>query len=272
MLKLLLVLSLTLFLTACADDPPLDFPEKSSADATSAQDHRPEGIRLTETGHQKASISGKETLAFDLEWSNRNGLKASLIQRMDGSAIHIRYTSGTQAWWDGRRVRLEPAPGDTISAAQARFDLRAWHYWSCLPYKLSDPGTRWQALPDRTLDGRVCAVGRLSFEPGTGDTPDDWFAVFTDRKSHLIRAAFFVATFNHDSKIEAAKTPQMIRYQDYNFTRGVPVARRWVFSGWQTDSLEGSVPLGEVFITNVRFGVDETELNAKDKSEARGRR
>ncbi len=272
MYKLVLLFFSVLFLAACADDPPVDFPEKLPAEIAPTPDQRPEGIRLAETGHQKARLPGKDTMALDLKWSNRNGLQARLTQCMDGSAIHIRYASGTQAWWDGRRVRLEPAPGDTISETQARFDLRAWHYWSCLPYKLSDPGTRWQTLPDRTLDGQPCAVGRLRFEPGTGDTPDDWFAVFTDRKSQLIQAAFFVATSNHDSKTEAAKTPQMIRYLDYNLIRGIPVARRWVFTGWQTDSLEGSVPLGEVFITNIRFGVDGTELNAKDKSEAGGRR
>ena len=131
---------------------------------------QPEGIRLAEAGHQKTAVLNKGTLAFDISWSDRPGATARISQRVDGSAIYIRYASGTETWWDRKNVWIRRAAGDTLSARQARYDLRAWHYFACLPYKLRDPGVQWQAMPDRTLDGQVCTVGRLTFRPGTGDT------------------------------------------------------------------------------------------------------
>lgn len=250
-----------LFFTACAEDAPLDFPKQTPTTSRDSADQRPEGIRLTETGHRKAEFQAKKTCAFDIKWNNRAGLAAHLVQRTDGSAIYIRYASGSQAWWDSKQVRFLPVPGDTLSKEQARFDLRAWHYWSCLPYKLDNPGTHWQSLPDRVLDAETCAVGRLSFDPGTGDTPDDWFAIFISRKKALVLGAAYVATFGHSSAEEAAKTPQMIRFEDFREVDGIPVAHRWLFTGWNTELLDKGTSQGEALLSNIKFGVPAEILN-----------
>lgn len=252
----LLYLCMLLLAAGCADDPPVDF----SQPADIAGDAKPAAIRLTEGGHHKAELPPKQTIALDLMWSKHPEQKAHLVQRADGSEIYIRYASGSQAWWDSRYVWLLPVAGDTLDAQQTRYDLRAWHYFSCLPYKLSDPGTHWQTLPDRTVDGRSCAVVRLSFEPGTGDTPKDWFAVFTDREKGLVRAAAYVTTFGHPSAEEAAKTPRMIRYLDYKTVAGIPFAHRWAFEGWQTDSLASRTALSGTVLSGVQFGVGEEVL------------
>ena len=252
-----------LLFTACAEDAPLEYPKHAKASLAEANDQSPEAISLVNSGHQKAEFQEKKTQSFDINWSNRDGLKAHLIQRVDGSAIYIRYASGSQAWWNSRDVRFLPAPGDTISQEQARFDLRAWHYWSCLPYKLENPGTHWQALPDRTLNAQACAVGRLTFDPGTGDTPKDWFAVFIGRENQLVQGAAYVATFGHDSAADAAKTPRMIRYSDYQIVERIPIAQRWSFTGWNTDGLAVGAPLGEAVLSNIRFGGGEALLEDK---------
>lgn len=219
---------------------------------------KPESIRLTEAGHQKELFLHYTTLSFDIQWSDRPGDTARLTQRTDGSAQHIRYASGTQTWWDRRNVWVLPAPGDTFSAAQARYDLRAWHYFACLPYKLRDPGVQFQPMPDRTLDGRPCAVGRLTFRPGTGDTPDDWFAVFTDREAGLLRAAAFITTLDQYSVEAASKVPQMIRYRDYKTVAGIPVAHSWIFTVWQTESLDRGRELRRASLSDIRFGAADS--------------
>lgn len=246
-------LFILLLFNACAADAPLDFPNQATAKISKTSKKQAEGVQLAATGHQKAVFQKKETIAFDIQWSNRKGLKAHLVQRPDGSAIYIQYASGTQAWWDSRKVHFSPVADDTITQEQARFDLRAWHYWSCLPYKLDNPGAHWQELPDRTLDGQACAAGRLSFDPGTGDTPDDWFAVFIGRKDKLVHGAAYVATFGYTSAETAAKSPNMIRYNNYQLVDGIPIAQRWSFKGWNTEGLGEGTPLGEAVLSNIRF-------------------
>lgn len=262
MQKLLFLFLIFLF-CSCAEDAPLEYPKHANTSAEEEDDLRPAAIRLAEAGHHKSEMQPKSVLAFDIFWSNRNAMRAQLTQRIDGSAIYIRYASGTQAWWDSREVHFSPVPGDTLTQEQARFDLRAWHYWSCLPYKLNDPGTHWQVLPDRTLGTQACAVGRLTFDPGTGDTPDDWFAVFIGRDDQLVQGAAYVATFDHASASEAAKSPNMIRYGDYRLVDGIPMAHRWSFTGWQTETLGSGAALGAAVISNIRFGKGEALLEPK---------
>lgn len=252
------LLMATLTIAGCADDLPPDLPAPAGGTAVdTARRSRPEAIRLAETGHRKADLPAKRTISFDLQWRDRPGSPARVTQRADGSAIHVRYASGTQAWWDSRHAWLLPAPGDTVRLEQARYDLRAWQYFLTLPYKLNDPGTHWQTLNDRTLDNRSCSVGRLRFDPGTGDSPDDWFVVFVDRDSALVRAAAYVETLGRRTTGQAAKTPRMIRYLDYRPVDGIPFAHRWAFRGWETDSLGEGEPIGEAVLSNLRLDVSD---------------
>ncbi len=261
MYKMLLLTAMLAF-SACADDLPVDLSTPAAGENT-GQTTRPAGIRLAEKGHRKAAFLKKSTYAFDIVWSHRNGLGAHLVQRPDGSAIYIRYGSGTQAWWNGKDVKLLAAPGDTIGAEQARFDLRAWHYWSCLPYKLDNPGAHWQTMPDRLLGDQRCSVGRLQFDPGTGDSPDDWFAVFIGQTDRLLLGAAFVSTQGKNSAERAAKKPQMIRYSDFRLVDGIPVAQRWTFSAWNTEELDSRANQGAAILSNIRFD-RETDVFSKE--------
>lgn len=237
---------LLLLLTACRNDTP----------DNAGPDRRPALIRDTETAHHKNDFLARETVSFDLELHRRGrpSLQASVLQRTDGTRIRIRKANGSDVLFDGTAGWLAPAGQED---AEARFDLFAWHYFFCLPWKLADPGVRWQALPDRDWEGTPCHTGRLTFAPGTGDAPDDWFLVFSDRKEGLLRGALYIVTFGDVAVKAAEKTPQAIAYGDFRPVDGIPVAHSWQFFRWHTDSLDNRETTGTAVIRNVRFNDEQ---------------
>lgn len=238
---------LLLFLSACQNDTPDE----------SLPDNRPELVRAVEAAHQKEDFLAHQTVAFDIEltWHGQPTLQATILQRTDGTRIRIRKQNGNDILFDGEQSWLVADQQDP----DARFDLFTWHYFFCLPWKLSDPGTRWQPLPDRVFEDLPCNSGRLTFAPGTGDAPDDWFLVFSDKKDGLLRGAVYVVTFGGKAVEIAEKEPRAIFYSDFRPVDGIPIAHVWKFYSWQTDSLEEKKTLGTAVISNVRFADEQPE-------------
>eukprot|EP00903_Cladosiphon_okamuranus_P000645 g643.t1 len=85
-----------------------------------------------------------------------------------------------------------------------------------------------------TLSDKVYLTSKLSFEPGTGDAPDDWYVLYADPDSKLLQVAAYIVTAGKD-KAEAEKDPHAIEYLNYQNTGGIPIATEWKFWGWQAD-------------------------------------
>lgn len=232
---------LLFLLPACQNDAPDEL----------LPDTRSELVRAVEIAHQKSDFWSREIVSFDLElsWNGQPTWRATVTQRTDGTRIRFKKSDGSDILFDGETSWLTGTQSDT----DARFDLFAWHYFFCLPWKLSDPGAACQPLTDRVLEGVACNTGRLHFAPGTGDTPDDWFLIFSDKKESLLRGALYVVTFGGKSREIAGKEPRAIFYSDYRPTDGIPVAHAWKFYQWDTDRLDGKKELGKALIRNVRF-------------------
>ncbi|MCB0529484.1 MAG: hypothetical protein KDC65_13460 [Saprospiraceae bacterium] len=242
------LLLLLLACCACAND----------RDSEAAEDQRIDLVRAVESAHKKAEFQSHQTVYFDvsLNWNGKPAMKATVLQRTDGTRIRVRKQNGSDILFDGQSHWLAPAGQDD---PRARFDLFTWHYFFCLPWKLSDPGTQWQPLPDRFLEGRECRAGRLSFTPGTGDAPDDWYLVFSDKKQGLVSGAVYIVTYGGKDVEAAEKHPHAIIYSDYRPETGIPVAHTWTFYGWDTDSLDKKEALGTGEISNVRFSDEKPQ-------------
>lgn len=236
-----------LFLSACQNDAPDE----------AVRENLPTLVRATETAHRKGDFLARETVSFDIEltWRDQKNLRATILQRTDGTRIRVRKGNGSDILFDGDQSWLTANQDDP----DARFDLFTWHYFFCLPWKLSDPGTRWQPMPDRVFEELPCNSGRLTFAPGTGDAPDDWFLVFSDKKDGLLRGAVYVVTFGGKAVEAAEKEPRAIFYSNFHPVDGIPIALVWKFYCWQTDSLEGKKELGTAIIRNVRFDEERPE-------------
>lgn len=95
------------------------------------------------------------------------------------------HTKKGRVWEDGKEI-TDP------DALRKALDLGyAWwvndSYWLIMPVKLLDPGARLHSLGEGKLeDGRPADVIEVTFDPGTGLTPENKYRVWIGRDSGLV--------------------------------------------------------------------------------------
>lgn len=95
--------------------------------------------------------------------------------------------------WDGRVAWVHPADADPKT--NARFWSLTPYYFVGIPFVLADPGVRFEVLPDAAFEGATYDLVKASFEPGTGDAPDDYYILYLDKQTRRVRAIRYVVSY-----------------------------------------------------------------------------
>ncbi|WP_033405292.1 MULTISPECIES: hypothetical protein [Rhodonellum] len=209
-------------------------------------------VNRIEEAHQKKSFLSKNAIQFDikLEFGGKERLDAKITLLTNSSKGLIAFDNGSKIIFDGQKVHYSP---DIPNEALVRFDAYTWAYFFLFPYKLSDTGTKWDNYENTEVDKLGYQTHKLTFEPGTGDAPDDWYVVYADKSNNLIEKVAYIVTVR-GNKEDAEKDPHAIQYLDYVESNGIPIATKWVFWEWEaqqglTNSI-GNASLSEIgFIT-----------------------
>ncbi len=168
--------------------------------------------------------------------------------RTDMSEIHMAKANGTELTYTRDTAFVSPVDSDH---RRARFDLLTWPYFLAAPFKFDDPGTRITPLGEETLMGETYETAKLSFEPGTGDAPDDWYILFRDQETGSLKAMVYIVTYGKTVE-EAVDNPHCIVYDDYEETEGVLFPQTWTFYEW-TEAEGLGEKLGQAQLGNFSF-------------------
>ncbi|GIZ10154.1 hypothetical protein [Flavobacterium sp. UMI-01] len=207
-------------------------------------------VQKTEKAHHKEAFSAKEAIQFDIQlfFGGKERMNATMTLLTNSSKGLIVFKNGAKIIADHDKVYYSP---DVPSEKSVRFDAYTWSYFFLFPYKMSDGGTKWENYENKESDHEKFDSQRLTFEAGTGDAPDDWYVVYTNKATNLIEKAAYIVTANKN-KEEAEKNPHAIKYTDYKTIDGIPVATKWSFWEWATD--KGlTEEIGNATLTNIKF-------------------
>ncbi|MEQ9261722.1 MAG: DUF6503 family protein [Owenweeksia sp.] len=209
--------------------------------------------KTLEEAHQKEEFLKKEAIQFDLvlNFGGNERLNGTLTLLTNSSKGRIDYKDGSIIIYDEDKLYFSPE----IDAERVSFTAYTWSYFFLMPYKLTDPGTRWKDFGDKELKGKMYDVQKLTFDPGTGASPDDWYIVYRDPNTKLLHSAAYIVTAGK-SREEAEKDPHAIEYLNYEEIEGIPIATAWNFWAWRSG--QGfTKKLGNAQLSRVRF----TQLN-----------
>jgi hypothetical protein len=231
-----------------APPPPLPIPPPTS---------QPDGgldlslARRIEQAHGAAHWKTQRALALDLtlEFGDEVGLQGSLLYDLQRGRVRLQIKDGPLLVFDGRTAWVAPAAEEF---ANARFNLLTWPWFVAAPFKLRDPGTTLEPQRTRPLRERLCPTARLTFAPGTGDSPEDWYLLYLDPASQRLLAMAYIITYGR-SRDEAEKSPHLIQYDAYTSIGGSLIATRWTFFDWSAESGPGVTPIGQGRLENIRF-------------------
>ncbi|AXT58446.1 hypothetical protein D1815_22795 [Aquimarina sp. AD1] len=224
--------------------------------ALSISDHF---IKSIEKAHKKDKFLDHKAVSFYIKiiFNGKEHLEGKVTMLTNSSKIRIDKKDESKLIYDGEKVYLCPADANDKGA---RFDMFTWTYFFGLPYKLSDPGTKWEMQDDRTLNNTIHSTAKLTFEAGTGDAPDDWYVIYADPVVKSLQAAAYIVTFGSDGDTSKAEAdPHAIHYKDFTTIDSIPFATKWEFYGW-TSEKGMTDKLGEATISDITFLENEGKL------------
>lgn len=207
-------------------------------------------VERVEKAHHRADFMKNEAIQFDILiiFGSKIRLEGKMTLLTDSRAGMIEEKYGNRIFFENEDVFIDTAFTDPEGA---RFTAFTWSYFFLMPYKLSDPGTRWQHYENKNLNGKTFDVEKLTFDAGTGDAPDDWYIVYADPETQLMYAAAYIVTAKK-TLAEAEEDPHAIVYENYKEIGGIPIARRWVFYGW-TKEKGLTEELGSAELAGIEF-------------------
>ncbi|MEO1366710.1 MAG: hypothetical protein AAFX50_06005 [Acidobacteriota bacterium] len=160
-------------------------------------------------------------------------------------------TDGTTLVFDGESAWKAPADS---TFQGTRFHVLTWPYFLAAAMKLDDPGTHLEDLGEMPYrGGRKLPASRLTFGDGVGDSPDDWYIVYTHPKSHRLEAMAYIVTFGKDEEAAAAAEPSAIVYSEYVDVDGVQIPTQWQFFKWDAEKGVMGEEIGKVAVIQPRF-------------------
>ncbi len=207
-------------------------------------------VEKTEKAHHKEAFSAKEAIQFDIQlfFGSKERLNATITLLTNSSKGIIEFKNGSKIITDHDKVFYSP---DVPSEKSVRFDAYTWSYFFLFPYKMNDGGTIWEKYNNTEADHEDFDSQRLTFEAGTGDAPDDWYIVYTNKKTNLIEKAAYIVTAM-GNKEKAEKNPHAIKYTNYTEINGIAIATKWSF--WEWVSGKGlTKEIGNATLSNIKF-------------------
>jgi len=151
--------------------------------------------------------------------------------------------------FDGDTAWISPADS---KFNKPRFHLLTWSYFLAAPFKLRDPGVNLSEHNLRMVTDKLCPSMKVTFEPGTGDSPDDWYIVYAHPQNNRLHALAYIVTY--DRSVEQAEAePHVLLYERYRQVDGVWLSTLWEIRHWSETRGAYGETLGRIAVENIRF-------------------
>ena len=247
-LSALAVLGLASCAAPEADSPP---PPPVAVPVAALTADLPPTLDDIRTAHRWKDYYAQEVIAFDAEYRSGGEVrfKHTFYTRPDMSEVRMDLADGRRVYYANDSIRVVP---DTSSDHdRLRFQILTWPYFLLAPFKLADPGSNWEDLGEQPYAGTPHASGKLTFDAGVGDAPNDYYIAYQDPDSKRVVAMAYIVTYGDRPVAQAEARKRMISYSDYELVNGIPFATTWKFSNYDPAAPPGEVT-GEVSVQNVR--------------------
>lgn len=209
-----------------------------------------------EESHRAEAWRSKGALAtrVEVDFGGQRALEADVVFSADASRSSMRLANGAVAVFDGATAWVAP---NAEAFPGARFHLLTWPYFAAAATKLRDPGTIIEVLEPRQELGRNWDTARLSFAPGTGDAPDDWYVLYRDTETGRLGAMAYIVTFgtvtSSTGREKAEAEPHAIVYDEVIELDGIPLSTVWRFYNWSEKEGIVGEPIGQARLIEPRW-------------------
>lgn len=169
-------------------------------------------------------------------------------EESDGEPGAARATFG----WDGERAWITPSP--EAFPSPARFWATTPYYFVGMPFVLGDPGTRFERLEDAELEGELHHLVKVTYEEGTGDSPDDYYILYIHPETHRVGGLRYVVAYPGFFP-EGGHTPEKLMiYDEQRQVEGLWLSHDMDAYAWDAEARERREKVTEITVADVELG------------------
>ena len=151
--------------------------------------------------------------------------------------------------WNGKEAWVSP---DSLQL-NPRFWAETAYYFQSIPFVLTDPGVRYEILPDEMLDGVAHHMLKCTFDDGVGDAPGDHYSLYIHPDSKTVSGLRYRSTFGRErpSPDEPVRE-NLILYHDYVTVDGLTVPSQFTWYSFG-DGVKGEPSGTRALATEISF-------------------
>ena len=177
------------------------------------------------------------TIAFTFDYAPRGQPQRRMYTR---SRVDLWRSRATQTelgeyadarfGWDG--VRAWIVPEAKAFPTPARFWATTPYYFVGMPFVLADPGVRFEQLADAALDGETYHLVKATFDPGTGDSPGDYYILYIHPQTAQVAALRYIVAYPGFFKTGGHSPEKLMKYLELKSVDGLKFAQRLDTYAW----------------------------------------
>ncbi len=136
----------------------------------------------------------------------------------------------------------------------ARFWSLTPYYFVAMPFVLADPGVRLETAGQMEAEGTTYDLVHVTFAPGTGDAPDDYYYLLLDPETRRVGGVRYVVSYPGFFSEGGTSPERLMLYDGAQTASGITLQRGFRSFAW-TDAGAGE-PSASGTLTEVRFVPD----------------
>lgn len=193
-------------------------------------------------------------------WQNQGSLSYTMVkgERTEQHLIDLKTRNilhsgdGYAFGFDGANVWVSPVadayPGNPLFAKGLDF------YFFAMPFVLADPGTIRESLGLTNFNGASYETMKISFEAGTGDSPDDYYIAHFDPATHQLRYLLYTVTFMSQTPNEQYYARA---YDAWESIDGLLLPTKMTSYAWDSETRTTGETYREVFFSDIALATTQ---------------
>lgn len=193
-IRSLLVAAIALFAAGCNGGQKEPAQTQSAAESHAAVAlHGPQIVQDMIAAHGGMAVwKNAPAFSFSDQWGDRPP-SHFVVDQHSRRAYMDTPATGTSLAWNGEKAWS----ANWSSRTPPRFMALLTYYFINIPWLTQDPGVELGEPGTGTLpgDSTQYTTVMMTFAPGTGDTPDDYYRLYIHPETKMLRAVDYVVTY-----------------------------------------------------------------------------
>ena len=174
------------------------------------------------------------------------------INQWDNTARHQHADRpAAEFGWDGTR-----AWQTTKDSALWTYNTRFWsttpYFFLAQPFVLTGAGTQLESLGTKTHNGQAYDAVKVTFAPGTGDAPDDYYIAYFHPETHRQEVIRYIVSYPGYFAKGQHLPEKMMTLHDFTTVDGItfPTAYK---THWLTEDERAGEHITDIAVSRIKF-------------------